>query len=138
MLEHRRFEENRLKVELAEVMREEARERSRLARLISELESSKKALLDSLSRGVPASELELLDEYVKTKRDDVRVQQLTVESIRDRVESKRREVLEAIRRRKLLESLRDKQEKRYLYEAFRAEQKELDDTATVRFARQRT
>ncbi|MGQ9454278.1 MAG: flagellar export protein FliJ [Armatimonadota bacterium] len=138
VLEHRRFEENRLKSELAEIMREEVRERLRLARLISELENSKRALLDSLSRGVPASELELLDEYVKTKRDDVRVQQLTVESIKDRVESKRHEVLEAIKRRKLLESLRDKQERCYLYEAARAEQKDLDDSATVRFARQRT
>lgn len=135
VLDHRKFEEDRLKVELANLMGEEARERSKLAQLIQELELSQQILIDKLQSAAEASELKLIDEYAKAKLDDIRVQQLTIDAIVQRVEAKRLEVLQAMKRRKLLEALRDKQKSLHLYEAARLEQGQLDDDASVKFAR---
>lgn len=138
VLEHRRFQEDQLKVELAELMRNEARERTKLEELKRELEASRQILADKLQSGSDILELALLDEYVKTLRDDVGVQCLTVEAIGRQVDGKRSEVLEAMKRRKLLQALRDKQERAHLYESARVEQSELDNQTSVRFARTHT
>jgi flagellar FliJ protein len=135
VLEHRRFREDRLQGELGELRREEAREVARLGELCCELESAREAILDGLAGNEPADELERRDEYAKAKRDDVRVQELTLDAVRQRVDAKREEVIEAMKRRKVLEALRDKQESAYLYESARAEQNELDADASVRYAR---
>ncbi|MDH7602697.1 MAG: flagellar export protein FliJ [Armatimonadota bacterium] len=124
-----------MKVELVELMREEAQERARLAELMHQLETSRQMLVSRLQNGGDVSELVQLDDYVKTKTDDVNVQRLTVEAVRERVEAKRAEVLEAMKRRKLLQALRDKQERMHTYECARVEQNELDNDTSVRFAR---
>ncbi len=138
VLEHRRFQEDQLKVELAVLMRNEAQERFKLEELTRELEASYQILADKLHSGADVRELALLDEYVKTLRDDIGVQCLTVEAIGRQVNEKRSEVLEAMKRRKLLQALRDKQERAHLYESARVEQSELDNQTSVRFARTHT
>ena len=135
VLEHRKFREDRLQAELGELRREEARETERLAELRAQLEDACAAIVDGLGRNEPADELERRDEYAKAKRDDVRVQELTLDAVRERVEAKREEVIEAMKQRKVLEALRDKRERAYVYECARAEQNELDADASVRYAR---
>ena len=135
VLEQRKSIEDRLLAELGEIRREEAREAARLGVLRDELESARAAIVDGIVSNVGAEELERRDEYAKAKRDDVRVQELTLEAIRQRVEAKRAEVVEAMKERKVLEALRDKQERAYLAECARAEQNELDAMASLRYAR---
>ena len=135
VLQHRKFQEDRLQAELGELRREETRETERLAELRAQLEDACAAIVDGLGRNEPADELERRDEYAKAKRDDVRVQELTLDAVRERVEAKREEVIEAMKQRKVLEALRDKRERAYVYECARAEQNELDADASVRYAR---
>ena len=135
VLKHRKFKEDRLQAELGELRREEAREVARLTQLRAQLEDACAAIVDGLDRNEPADELERRDEYAKAKRDDVKVQELTLDAVHARVEAKRAEVIEAMKQREVLETLRDKQERAYVYECARAEQNQLDADASVRYAR---
>ena len=133
LLDHRRSKEELLQAELGRIRHEEAVELARLeglqARLrgaMSELECLKVSNISALQR---------LDEYAKAVRDDIKVQYLTIEAVRERLEAKRVEVVEAMKARKVIEALHDKQERDYLAEHARAEQSSLDDMASLRHVR---
>lgn len=135
VLDQRQSIEDRLLEELAEIRREEVREAARLNVLRDELGRARTSIIAGLTHNVPADEMARRDEYAKTKRDDVRVQELTLEAVQARVEAKRVEVVEAMKERKVMEALRDKQESAYLLACARAQQNELDAMASLRYAR---
>ena len=135
VLDQRKAREDRLQAELGELRRLEAEERNRLVLLRSRLRASIVAMEEMLRDSAPAEDLRRFDEYAKALRDDVKVQELTIEAVRTRVEAKRVEVVKAMQDRKVLETLRDKQERACLAEQARAEQIELDDMSSLRYAR---
>jgi flagellar FliJ protein len=135
VLDQRKAREDRLLAELGELRREESAEVARLAMLTGQLEQSCEAMSEAYARSAPANELALRDEHLEALRDDVRLQELTLQTVRERVEAKRQEVVEAVKDRRLIETLRDKQEQTYVLEMARAEQRMLDDMASVRYAR---
>lgn len=148
VLDQRKSREDLLQVELGEVRREETMELARLADLhvrltgaMSQLEGLKVGRLKGWE-GEPAtfktsniSTLQRLDEYAEALRDDIKVQNLTIEAVRERLEAKRVEVIEAMKARKVIEALRDKQEHDYTSALARAEQGALDEMASLRYAR---
>jgi flagellar FliJ protein len=135
VLDQRKAREERLQVELAEVLREEARESAKLAELLEKLDDAVASVQSALESKLSAGEIAAADEYAKCLRDDVKVQQLTIRAVRSRVEAKRAEVVEAMKERKVLEALRDKQEREHIAAQMRIEQNQLDDVASVRYAR---
>ncbi|MHB9037032.1 MAG: flagellar export protein FliJ [Armatimonadota bacterium] len=135
LLDQRKSVEDMLLAELGEVRREEVAEIERLDALRDRLEMAWGDIEKALGRNAPAEELGRLDEYAKTIRDDVKVQNLTLVSVQERVEAKRMEVVKAMQDRQVLDALRDKQEREYLMAVAKAEQNELDEMASVRFAR---
>lgn len=135
VLDQRKAREDRLLSELAELRREEAVEVSRLRQLRRELAEASVSMESAHIGNVEARELERRDEHLKAKRDDVRLQEMTLEAVRARLETKRIEVVDAMKDRKVMESLRDRQEHEYLVGAARAEQAVLDDMASLRCAR---
>jgi flagellar protein FliJ len=134
-LDQRKAKEERLQIELGEILREEAQEAARLADLLERLDEAVASVGAALDSNLPANEIAAADEYAKCLRDDVKVQQLTIRAVRSRVEAKRAEVVEAMKERKVLEALRDKQEREHVAAQMRVEQNELDDVASVRYAR---
>ena len=135
LLELRQAEEDQLAGELAELRREEALDLSRLHRLIDRHASACERVREALVESAAVEEIERRDEYAKTLRDDIRVQELTIEAVRKRIEAKREELVEAMKQRQVIESLRGKQESAYLAAQAAIEQKQLDETASVRYAR---
>lgn len=135
LLEIRQAKEDRLMAELAVLRREEADEIARLSRLVGEFRSACASLEKALRESEPAEDVARWDEYVKTRRDDIHVQELTIEAVRSRVQAKLAEVVEAMKERKVLESLRDRQQTEYLAAEAVAEQNQLDEIASVRYAR---
>lgn len=135
LLDQRKAREEKLLWELGEIRREEAREIERLHALERLLQETRDSTEQAIRDGRPAGELVRRDEFVKATRDDIRVQELTVEAVQRRVEAKQAEVVKAMQDRKVLEALRDKQEREYLLAIARQEQNELDEMASVRYAR---
>ena len=135
VLELRQAEEDRLLTELGALRREEAAEIDRLRQLRTQLRAACDAMEDAVAKNAPVVELARCDEYAKAKRDDVKVQELTLEGVRARAEAKRVELVEAMKDRQVLESLKNKQEREHILVQAGLEQKQLDDLASVRYAR---
>lgn len=135
LLEHRKAFEDGLLAELGTLRREEAEEVARLEHLERQLVSACQATEQALRSNAPLDKVVRCDHYAKATRDDIKIQELTIEAVRERVEAKRLEVIEAMKARQVLEALRDKQERAYVLAQDRAEQNALDDMASVRYAR---
>lgn len=135
LLEHRKAKEDRLLGELGEVRREEADEVAWLEDLAQRFEQGCAALENALRASEPTATVAKIDDYARATKDDIKVQELTIEAVRARVEAKRLEVVQAMKERQVLEALRDRQERDYLLALARAEQNELDEMSAVRYAR---
>ncbi len=135
VLDQRQAREDRLQGELGDLKREEAEETARLLRLRTQFEDACDSVRESLETKAPPDDVARRDEYARAKSDDIKVQELTIEGVQARVAAKRAEVVEAMQDRQVLESLRDRQERAYLLAQASAEQKSLDEMASVRYAR---
>ena len=135
LLDQRKAREEQLQIELAQVMRDEARELALLCKLRRDLEAACEGIAAALRRSASPVELARRDEHAKALRDDAKVQGLTLQAVRERVVAKRVEVTEAMKERKVLETLRGNQERAYVAEAEKAEQNALDEMASLRYAR---
>ena len=132
VLDQRKSREDLLQVELGAIRRDETMELARLADLHAKLSTT----CSELVRNLPTfQQCRQLDEYAQALRDDIKVQNLTIEAVRERLEAKRVEVIEAMKARKVIEALRDKQEHDYVSALARAEQGALDEMASLRYAR---
>jgi flagellar biosynthesis chaperone FliJ len=151
VLDQRKRREDVLQAELGEIGREETTELARLADLhvklrgaMSRMECLKVGRLEGYGSdpvtfkppNLPTfQQYRQLDEYAQALRDDIKVQDLTIEAVRERLEAKRVEVVEAMRARKVIEALRDKRQHDYVSALARAEQGALDEMASLRYAR---
>lgn len=136
LLDRRKVREEKLLWELGELRREEALEIERLRALERLLAVTCESIEEAIRDNSPASDLIRRDEFAKATRDDIRVQELTIEAVGRRVQAKQDEVVKAMQDRKVLETLRDKQEREYLLAIARQEQNQLDDMASTRYARE--
>jgi flagellar protein FliJ len=136
LLEQRKAKEDRRMTEFGELKQEEAKEVKKLQELNQKLEDAAKSLESVLKKGKHTEEIALWDGFAKVIRDDIRVQFLTIEAVRKNVEAKRQELVIAMQDRKVLEALRDKQEREYIAAAEKAEQNEMDDMTAIRYARE--
>lgn len=135
LLDRRKSLEEQLLAQLGELRQEESIEIKKLNALCRQLDWAWEQSEKALKKNAPVEEINRLDEYAKTTQDDIKLQQLTLEAVRERVESKRQEVVKAMQDRQVLEALKEKQEQEYLMAIARAEQNELDEMASVRYAR---
>lgn len=135
LLNHRKDIEQMLLGELAVLQREKQVELRRLDDLRHAREASWEALVHLASHGASPWDLANGDEHCKALGDDIGLQELNVAAAQRRVDEKLVEVIEASKERKVLEQLCDKQRREYELAAAKQEQNELDEMASVRFAR---
>jgi flagellar FliJ protein len=136
LLDQRKSTEEMLQAELGKLLYEELVELERLGELKVRLEQAWQHF-ETLSQDphTTAEAFEVCDRWSKTLRDDIKVQMLTIEAVRKRIDEKRAEVAEAMKQRKVIETLRDHQEHEYVVAQARAEQNALDDIASLAYAR---
>jgi flagellar protein FliJ len=134
-LNHRRDVEQVLLGELAALQREKQLEMQRLGDLRLAREASWEALASLAVNGASPWDLANGDEHCKALGDDIGLQELNSAAAQKKVEEKLLEVIEAAKERKVLEQLCEKQRSEYELAAARQEQNELDEMASMRFAR---
>ncbi len=135
LLDHRRDIEKMLLGELAALQHEKLLEERKLRDLNRARERACEALVHLAAHGASPWDLANGDEHCKTLGDDIGLQELNVAAAQRRIDEKLVEVIEAARERKVLEQLHDRQRREYELACARQEQNELDDTASVRYAR---
>ena len=107
--------------------------------ILKRLESERSNLVQKLNK-IGDSELYLPDilsyySYIKYINFKKRYQNEIIFRIRYELEKKRSELIDAIKKRKILELLREKEFKKYTTELITKEQKELDDLSSSRYTR---
>lgn len=135
LLNHRRDVEQMLLGELAVLQREKQLELQKLSDLKVAQEKSWEALVHLAAHGASPWDLANGDEHCRALGDDIGLQELNVAAAQRKVDEKLIEVIEAAKERKVLEQLCDKQRREFELAAARAEMNELDEMASVRFAR---
>ncbi|MFQ3548312.1 MAG: flagellar export protein FliJ [Armatimonadota bacterium] len=135
LLDQRKAKEEQIQIEFGELKKKEALEKEKLEKLMLRLEETLLIIEKALNDGEDTAEIQRMFEFANATREDIRIQDLILERIKIDVAKKREELVEAMKDRKVLDTLKEKQEEEYLKECMRLEQNELDEVASVRYAR---
>ncbi len=135
VLSHRNLIEENLKKELAEFKKLFGSERNKLrayfsyrGRLIGELEQMQED-------GIVASTLILYTRYITCLESDITKQKIKLTETKHLLSNKTKELVEAMRDRKMIEKLKEKRLKLFKQEIIRTEQDFMDEVAVNGFKR---
>lgn len=133
ILEYRRQVEDQAKLALAKAQQAAQEQTSLLARLASELQQCLHEL--SRTKQLTQADLWLWSGYKDRLVADKNSAEQTLAKLESLAEACRQELVSKSMERKLLEKLREKQAAKYEQDAQQREQKEFDETATLRYGR---
>jgi flagellar protein FliJ len=135
VLEYRINIEEKLHNEFSEKKRELDAERSKMKSLVQErlnLVSEMRAMQD---KPLPADDFAVYISYVKQVRQNEKKQKLVIHQVKEQVESKRVELIEAVKQRKIMEKLKQQHLEEYNNNLRDLEQKASDEMAVLKFGR---
>lgn len=92
-------------------------------------------LRERQKEGITASESVLYLGFSRILSKNIEKQRERVAELERKMEAKRQDLNEAVKNRKALEKLKEKKEKAYLEEVYKAEQKLVNEISTSRFGR---
>jgi flagellar export protein FliJ len=136
LLDHRKSREEELLGELAVLRREEHEELVKLDKLSARFDDARARYDEALRHNEQPDHLSRHETYSLALRDDIGVQHLTINAVRERINAKLDQVVEAMMNRQVLEKLRGNQEAAHIVSEQRIEQNSLDEMANVRYARE--
>jgi flagellar FliJ protein len=135
VLEYRRNVEERVQGEFSEFKRYLEEQKAVLSALVKE----RKAFMEdlrSMQRGsIRADDIAALVAYVEVIREKETAQMEVIRKAQDDLEKKRLELIDAVKNRKVMESLREKHEEEYRKHLRETEQKHSDEMAVLKFGR---
>lgn len=129
VLQVRKRTEETLQRELAQRRLDWEAAYSRLRSMEEDRRRYRRELQDKRMRGMTIAELELYEAYFLRLDDDIARQESRVEKLATAMESKRSELVEAAKKKKILDRLKEKQRQAYSYEEMRQEGRFLDEIA---------
>lgn len=135
VLKQRQAAEDQAQRELAKHMRHRNILRDQLARMQQTMRDSKQQLSEGLVGQVDVERIREFARYSGQVTLQARQALEQLAQIEQRLETARTELTEAMRQRKAMEVLRDKQYQQWLAEQRRRETVELDELAVQRYAR---
>lgn len=136
LLDQRQALEEKLTRELGMLRAEEHTEIMELRRLEERSSEAFGKLSAKLSQSsIDPVEINRLDEFARGTLEDIEAQETVVEDVHSRVMMKQEEVIEAMKARKVLETLKEKQLAAHNLAQMRAEQSQLDEMSSLRYAR---
>lgn len=132
VLDYRKQLEEQAMQALAEVRQAEEREKERLADLRVELAAQRVNLHASIQ---DAAERWLVSSYINALQDDIRTTERVLEYLAEEVARRQAVLVTKAQERQLLDKLKDKQAERHAHEEKLKEQRNNDETATIRYSK---
>jgi flagellar FliJ protein len=129
LLSQRRNAEERLQKELAEARRALAAAQDALAETKKALRHCAQDMRRKLDRRFRAADIRLYAPYLERLRQEVDARQKRVAAADRNVAHTRQALIEAMKKRKILDRLKERQHETYLKEASRRERKFVDEVA---------
>ena len=130
VLDYRKQLEEQAMQALAEARRAEEAEKERLASFRQELDAQRIALHACIQ---DAAERWLISSYINALQDDIRTTERVLEYLADEVRLRQANLVAKAQERQLLEKLKEKQAERHAHEEKLKEQRNNDETATIRY-----
>lgn len=130
---YRQFQEDELHKELAELQMIKDRALARLYAFEAQLEKTRHELYQQQSDSVQGSMLAMFPRFLQRMTENIAEQQEKVAAAERQWEAKRQALLEAMKKRKTLEKLEEKEFKTYMAELSLEEQKFINEMAINRF-----
>ena len=133
VLNHTECEEEQRKLELAQLHFKKQQAELELERLVLARMRSREKLTAQQSGTLDMEEINSLREHIEQLSAQVEQQRQQVEALEVEVAAKTEEVLQAMKKRQMLEKLREREEQEYNLAANRLEEKLLDDLIGPRY-----
>lgn len=138
VLEYRLNIEEKIQGEFSGVRRYLEEQKSILKALVSERENLMNDLRNMQQVTMRADDIVTLVAYVETIRHKEKDQKNIIHQAKEQVETKRKEMVEAVKNRKVMENLRDKHAEEYKKNTNDLEQKSSDEMSVLKFGRRET
>lgn len=130
VLDYRKQLEEQAMQALAEARQAEEREKERLHFLNLELAAQRINLHSSIAE---AAERWLIAGYINALQEDIKTAERVLELLAEEISRRQAELLQKARDRQLLDKLKDKDAMHYKHEEKLKEQRDNDETATIRY-----
>lgn len=138
VLEYRLNVEEKILNEFSDTKRHLEEQKAVLKALINERESLMDDLRSMQRAPMKADDIAAILGYVENLREREKVQKNIIHQAKEAVEQKRKELVEAVKNRKVMENLRDKHAEEYLKNLNETEQKNSDEMSVLKFGRRGT
>ncbi len=138
VLEYRKNIEEKIQNEFSGTKRELDAQKSRMKSLIKERAYLIAEMRNMQDKPVPADDFAVQFSYVKQVRENEKIQKIVIRNAKEQVESKRKELLEAVKKRKIMEKLKERHTEEYNSNLRNAEQKSSDEMSVLKFGRRGT
>ena len=135
LLDYKRHIEEGLQIELSHVQRKLEKEKQLLISYQSEKSYYEEELARSEEREINVDEGILYRDYLRGMRIKIKKQRETVAEIRVELDKKREKLLDATKKRKALEKIKEKDWKRFLYKLKRRERLFIDEVGIRKYQR---
>ncbi|HOW57076.1 MAG TPA: flagellar export protein FliJ, partial [Smithellaceae bacterium] len=73
--------------------------------------------------------------FIEQLRQDEKKQKIVIDNVKNQLEEKRKELLEAVKKRKVMEKLKEKHRAEYEEESLALEQKNSDEISVLKYGR---
>ncbi len=135
VLDHRQFIEDQLKKDLAEIRQQVMAAQQQMKLLKRKEMDTRTALKQEQAEGVSSDQVVAYHAYLKRLSDRIARQVTVISEIRERESKKQDALLEAMKKRQILEKLKDQSLDRYNQMMLKKEMNFIDEVAINRYAR---
>jgi flagellar protein FliJ len=135
ILEYRINMEEKIHNEFSEKKRELDAERLKMKALVKERNNLIAELRMMQNKPLPADDFAVYISYVKQVRENQKKQKIIIHQVKEQVEGKRKELVEAVKQRKIMEKLKQQHLEEYNNNLRNLEQKASDEMSVLKFGR---
>lgn len=135
VLDHRQFIEDQLKKDLAEIRQQVMAAQQQMKLLKRKEMDTRTALKQEQAEGVSSDQVVTYHAYLKRLSDRIARQVTVISEIRERESKKQDALLEAMKKRQILEKLKDQSLDRYNQMMLKKEMNFIDEVAINRYVR---
>ena len=135
LLNHRKHIEENLDKELGEIKRTVNREKRRLENITKEKIKCQQGLQKKQGDGKKVNEIILCFNYLDKLAKDINKQKMCLKEIEKEYSIKRSELIEAMKKRKTLDRLKEKEMEAFNYSEMKVEQNIMNEVAANQFIR---
>lgn len=135
VLRYRKRIEEKFQLELSKIKIRFGEEKKKLYLLIQNKDECEREICSKYRKGITPSAIILYFNFIDKIKMDIEKQKSILKDLEIKIEEKRKELLRALKERKIIEKLREKREREYLEDLNRRERIFLDEISANQFIR---